>query len=103
MAITQSEGIKRMGNVNEKDFILLDQKYGTGVCIDRFKNEYSICLARKTAAGDIWKLWGFPQGKDKEPVGKSIPWRITFGFREQAIQYLEKLIFMIEGRSTSGY
>ena len=87
-----------MGNVDEKDFFLLNPKYGEGVCIDRYKNEYSLCLATKIPSGDIWKRWCFPQ-VDKQPSDKAIPMRITFGFKEQAIQYLEKLIYMIEGRT----
>jgi len=86
-----------MGNVDEKEFVQLPGKYGYGLCVEKYKNEFSIGYARKSDKGEIWKVWCFPVAKDRKPHPKMLPWKLKLGFKEQAIQYLEKLIYIIGG------
>ena len=90
-----------MGTITEQDFIMTNEKYGDGIAINRYKNEVSIVMAKKDKDGQIWMGWGhLKTGKDKIS-DKSMPWRINLGFQDQAVQILEKLIYMIEGRATT--
>jgi len=77
-------------------FIKTNETYNEGILVDIYKNEYSLCLAEEGKDGKIYKKWMFPQVKDRQPGEKSIPWKITLGVRQQAIQRLEQLIMMIE-------
>ena len=94
-------GSIHMPKINEGKFIEINEKYGEGVAVDIYGKEYSLVSARRNKAGEIWTEWCYPQkfedGK-RVPGEKSIPVRICFGLKEQAVQRLEQLIFMIEGR-----
>jgi len=90
-----------MGDVEEKDFILLDEKWGDGICVDRYKNEVSICLAKKNEQGEVWKTWGFIQKPGKVPADKSMPWKVTLGVEQQALQLLDRLALIVRGVSES--
>lgn len=87
-----------MGNVDEKHFIELNEKYGDGIALNQYNNEYSIVQARKSQDGDIWMEWCHPAKKDG-PGEKKFPLKVSLGMKEQAVQILEKIIYMIEGRS----
>lgn len=91
-----------MPKISEDKFIEVNEKWGQGIAIDKYNNEYSIVSARKNQNDEIWMEWGYPQKyKDGKniPNEKAIPWKVPLGVKEQALQYLEKLIFIIEGRN----
>jgi hypothetical protein len=77
-------------------FLKTSETYNEGIVLDVYKNEYGLCVAEEGKDGKIYKRWVFPQTKDREPTTKAIPWRITLGVKQQAIQRLEQLIMMIE-------
>jgi hypothetical protein len=77
-------------------FLKTSETYNEGIVLDVYKNEYGLCVAEEGKDGKIYKRWVFPQTKDREPTAKAIPWRITLGVKQQAIQRLEQLIMMIE-------
>jgi hypothetical protein len=90
-----------MPKINEDKFIEVNSTYGSGVAVSIYKNEYSLVSATKNKEGDIWADWCFLQnfvdGK-RIPSEKTIPVKITLGLKEQAIQRLEQLLSIIEGR-----
>lgn len=90
-----------MGNIEPKDFIETNEKYGSGIAVNRYKNEVSIVMARQDKDGQIWMDWGYLKKSKNETSDKPIPWRLNLGLQEQAVQILEKLIYMIEGRATT--
>jgi len=81
---------------NQQNFLKTSDTYNEGILVDIYKNEYSLCVAEEGKDGNIYKRWIFPQVKDRQPGEKSIPWKITLGVKQQAIQRLEQLIMMIE-------
>jgi len=91
--------------IDPKNFIMTHEKYGRGIAVEEYKNEYGICSAVKPRDdGRVFAEWVYPQGRQdgkNVPKDKAIPFRIQLGVKEQAIQILEKLIYMIEGRSDS--
>ena len=90
-----------MAKINEKDFIEVNVTYGEGVAVDRYGAEYSLITARRNKDGEIWGVWCYPQAyRDGEwvPGQTAIPVHIVLGVKQQAIQRLEQLIAIVEGR-----
>lgn len=76
-----------------------DSKWREGVQLEEYKGEYSIITARQ---GDdkIYFKWGFPQGKDKKPIEKSLPWKVKIGQdKDEAVKVLKGLLAELEGQS----
>ena len=73
-----------------------DSQFGDGVVLNEYRNEFSL-VAAKQKDGKTFMEWMFPQKKDgsKQPIDKSLPWKIKLGSREEAIRllrfFLEKL------------
>lgn len=78
------------------NFILINEKFKEGIMLDKYQNEYGLCMAQEGEDGKKYLRWVFPQGKNREPGKKAIPMRITLGVKQQAIQRLEQLLMMIE-------
>ena len=77
-------------------------KYKEGFAIDEYQGEYFMVRAQVGKDGKLYARWMRPMlGKDKVSE-KSIPWKISLGNKQQAIQRLEQLIMHIEGRTTPG-
>jgi len=95
-----------MPKINEADYIETNEQYSRGIAIDRYKNEISIVSADKNKdTGDIWPNWCYPQKRangENVPGEKAIPMKLRLGLKEQAIQRLEQLIMVIEGRGGTG-
>ena len=83
-----------MGNVKEDSYFETDAKYGKGIAINVYKEEYSIVSAM-TRDDDIWMEWCFP-AKGKVPGEKMFPWKISLGTRDLAIITLKRLLAVIE-------
>ena len=90
-----------MGNIDEKDFLQTNEQYGDGIAINIYKNEYSLVAAKKNGE-DIWMEWCYPK-RGKGPSEKQIPMKISLGVKAEAIQKLEKILAMIEGRTSPDY
>lgn len=81
--------------IKKDEFIIIDQKYKEGIAIDRYNNEVQLVVAKEGDDGVVRARWCFPEIK-KEPSKKAIPWKLTLGVKEQAIQALERLLYMVE-------
>lgn len=74
----------------ENSFIETNQEYKTGIAIDEYNGAYALVAAQAGKDGKIYTRWGYPE-KNKQPMGKSIPWKITIGDGEQAVAALTAL------------
>jgi len=71
-------------------------QYGDGILLNEYRKEFSL-VAAKSKDDEIFMEWVFPQKRDgsKEPIDKSLPWKIKLGPKAEAIKvlkfFLEKL------------
>lgn len=80
-------------------------QYGDGVLLNEYRNEFSLVAARRKD-GEIYMEWVFPQKRDgsKEPIEKSLPWKIKLGPKTEAIKVLKYFLEKLEGgRSPSDH
>jgi len=82
--------------IKKENFIIIDEKYKTGIGVDVYKNEVNLCMAFENKEGEIFSNWIYPQGKDRKPIEKAIPYKLSLGLKQQAIQRLEQLLMMVE-------
>jgi hypothetical protein len=77
-------------------------RYGDGVLLNEYGREFSL-VAAKRKDGKIFMEWVFPQKRDgsKEPIDKSLPWKIKLGPRAEAIKALKFFIKKLEGGTSS--
>lgn len=76
-------------------------RYGDGILLNEYRNEYSL-VAAKRKEGEIFMEWVFPQKRDgsKEPIEKSLPWKIRLGPRDEAIKVLKFFLEKLEGETS---
>ena len=85
--------------MNDKVFYEYESNsYGDGIVLDEYRNEFSL-VAAKRREGEIFMEWVFPQKRDgsREPIGKSLPWKIKLGSRSEAIKVLKFFLGKLEG------
>ncbi len=72
--------------------------YGDGILLDEYRNEFSL-VAAKRKDGKTYMEWVFPQKRDgsKEPIDKSLPWKIKLGPRDEAVKVLRFFLAKLEG------
>ncbi len=72
--------------------------YGDGILLNEYRNEFSL-VAAKSKDGEIYMEWVFPQKRDgsKEPITKSLPWKIKLGSKTEAIKVLKFFLEKLEG------
>ena len=89
-----------MANIEEENYFETDSKYGRGIAIDQWKNEYSIVSAVKRN-DTIYKEWVYPVKRNDagESVAgeKMFPMKISLGTRGMAIVMLKRLLNVLEG------
>ena len=86
-------------SINISDFIETDKKYERGIALDYYGNEISIVSARRGSDGKIYSEWCYPQkGSERVPSSKALPWKITLGMKNQAVQRLEQLLFFLQNK-----
>ena len=75
-----------------------DNTYGDGILLDEFRNEFSL-VAAKRKDGKTYMEWVFPQKRDgsKQPLDKSLPWKIKLGPRDEPIKVLGFFLAKLEG------
>ena len=73
-------------------------QYGDGVLLNEYRNEFSLVAARRKD-GEVYMEWIFTQKRDgsKEPIGKSLPWKIKLGNKREAIKVLKYFLEKLEG------
>lgn len=71
--------------------------YGDGILLDEYKREFSL-VAAKRKDDEIFMEWVFPQKRDgsKEPIDKSLPWKIKLGTKAEAIKVLKYFLEKLE-------
>jgi len=70
-------------------------KYGEAICIEEYQGEISLVLANVNK-DKVYKKWCFPEYK-KEPLTKSVPWKIPLGDQAQAEKTLKALLLIVSG------
>ena len=82
----------------KETYVETDQQYNSGLCLDDYGNEISICKAHADSQNEdeIYLDWIFPQNKDRKPIEKSLPWKIVLGETGQAVKILRYLADMLE-------
>lgn len=83
--------------IDERSFVIIDDKYRRGFGIDEYDGIVALCECNYGSDDKIYAKWGFPQNKNRQPIAKAIPWKITLGYRRQAIDRLQQLIDYLEG------
>lgn len=76
--------------------------YGDGIFLNEYMDEFSLVVAKRKE-GKIFMDWVFPQKKDgsKEPINKSLPWKIKLGPKDEAIKVLKFFLEKLEGDTSS--
>jgi hypothetical protein len=76
--------------------------YGDGILLNEYRNEFSLVAARRKD-GETYMEWVFPQKRDgsKEPIDKSLPWKIKLGPRTEAIKVLKFFLEKLEGETSA--
>ena len=64
-------------------------QYGEGIMLNDYNGSFSLVSARKKE-DKIYMEWVYPQKRDgsRQPMEKSLPWKITLGDKEAAIAAL---------------
>ena len=72
--------------------------YGDGILLNEYRSEFSL-VAAKRKDGETYMEWVFPQKRDgsKEPIDKSLPWKIKLGPKTEAIKVLKFFLEKLEG------
>jgi len=78
--------------------------YGDGILLDEYRNEFSLVSAKRKE-GKTYMEWVFPQKKDgsKQPIDKSLPWKIKLGPKDEAIKALKFFLAQLEGSPAPAY
>lgn len=83
--------------IQKENYIEINGEYHSGIAINVYKNEVSICQASVSSKdGNIYSDWVFPQDRDRNPGSRAIPHKIPLGLKQQAIQRIEQLLLIIE-------
>jgi len=83
----------------EKFIALKDSKYNEGVQLEEYNGSFSMVTAQEGKDGTVYLKWGFPQSKDRKPIEKSIPWKVTIGgSKEEAIEMLKTFMLTLAGQ-----
>jgi hypothetical protein len=83
---------------NETFYKYPSSPYGDGILLNEYRNEFSL-VAAKRKDGKTYMEWVFPQKRDgsKEPIEKSVPWKIKLGSKAEAIAVLRFFLDKLDG------
>ena len=83
---------------NETFYKYPSSPYNDGILLNEYRNEFSL-VAAKRKDGKTYMEWVFPQKRDgsKEPIDKSVPWKIKLGSKAEAIAVLKFFLEKLEG------
>ena len=83
---------------NETFYKYPSSPYDDGILLNEYRNEFSL-VAAKRKDGKTYMEWVFPQKRDgsKEPINKSVPWKIKLGSKAEAIAVLKFFLDKLEG------
>jgi len=83
---------------NETFYKYPSSPYDDGILLNEYRNEFSL-VAAKRKGGKTYMEWVFPQKRDgsKEPIDKSVPWKVKLGSKAEAIAVLKFFLDKLEG------
>ena len=86
---------------NEIFYEYESSQYGDGIVLNEYRKEFSLVAARRRD-DEVFMEWVFPQKRDgsKEPIDKSLPWKIKLGQKEEAIKVLKFFLEQLEGSAS---
>jgi len=71
-------------------------EYGEGLLLDEYHGKYSLVSAREAQTGEVYMQWCYPQGPDRKPREKSVPWKVNFGKKQAMIDALKYFLSILE-------
>ena len=82
---------------NEAFYKYPSSPYDDGILLNVYRNEFSL-VAAKRKDGKTYMEWVFPQKRDgsKEPIEKTVPWKIKLGSKAEAIAVLKFFLDKLE-------
>lgn len=76
-----------------------DGDYGDGAFLEEYRGAWSLVSAKEGKNGETYKRWCFPQGQDRKPMAKGIPWKVKLGDnKEDAVNCLKFFLQCMTGR-----
>lgn len=79
-----------------------DNEYGEGILLDEYHGKYSFVAAREAQNGEVYMQWCYPQGPDRTPREKGVPWKVNFGDRQTTIDALKYFLSILEAAESGG-
>jgi len=64
-------------------------QYNETIIVNKYNDRYSLVLGYKGKEGTNGMKWCYPQGTDRQPREKSVPWAVPLGNREDAIETIK--------------
>lgn len=68
-----------------------NSQYGEIIVVNKYGDQFSLVAGGVSKAGQNYMKWGFPQGSDKKPREKAIPWKLNLGNRNEAIEVVKAI------------
>jgi hypothetical protein len=74
-------------------------KWGNGIVIQEYNGVFELVRANQSrnSEGTLYLKWGYPQGKDKVPSEKAIPWKLELGNAREAVAALQFFLRQLQG------
>ena len=77
-----------------ESFIMVEEEYKAGVCLDSYNGVISVCNARQGDVHEVFMDWCYPQ-YDRKPKETAVPWGMRLGDKANAIKVLKKLVGLL--------
>ena len=77
----------------EKNFIMTNEQYQSGIKVEEYNGTYSLVSAWINQEEEVRLKWGYIE-KDKKP-GKKLPIKVELGSREEAIRVLQSALRLL--------
>jgi hypothetical protein len=88
--------------MEKKTFILMNEEYRSGVCLNEYNGKISICSAHEDEDGTVYLDWIFPQKRDRTASDKSLPWKVELGDYNKAPKVLKRFTKFLDKLATAG-
>ena len=72
-------------------------KYGEGVIFQRYNGTFSLLSASCSQDGTMYPKWVFPQDKERQPMPKAIPMKVSFGADPAEVAEILKAMLLAVG------
>ena len=66
-------------------------QYNEIIIVNKYNDKYSLALGYKGKDGTNGMKWCFPQGPDRKPKEKAVPWTVPLGNRLEAIETIKQI------------